>query len=287
MSKQIFLLVCIVFFQEIATSQVNLKGLWQGVLLKDGAKESESMPFFIQFEDSDGAIGRSREEVFNTEFYAVCRTKGSRVGNSVKFQQTVSEKQTRSTKVVWCMMSAEMEFIDSTGYLLGKFTSSSCKRHSGKIILFRSKAKFSDTDSGILSHSWRDIFLDDLKHKRKAPEIREMERKNFVFQPIYFDYDKAIVKPEFHTFLVKMIRVVNGHSDLRIKITGHTDADGSDAYNDQLSKQRAQALKDFFVQNGLAADRLVIDFKGEKAPIDSNNTPEGKQRNRRVDFEFI
>jgi outer membrane protein OmpA-like peptidoglycan-associated protein len=84
-----------------------------------------------------------------------------------------------------------------------------------------------------------------------------------------------------------MIRVVDGHTDLRIKVTGHTDADGSDAYNVDLSKKRAQSLIDFFVANGLSKDRIEIDFKGESLPVDSNSTPEGKQHNRRVDFAFI
>ncbi len=84
-----------------------------------------------------------------------------------------------------------------------------------------------------------------------------------------------------------MIRVVDGHSDLRIKVTGHTDADGSDTYNLDLSKRRAEALIQFFIVNGLSRERIEIDFKGEADPIDDNATPEGKQRNRRVDFSFI
>jgi outer membrane protein OmpA-like peptidoglycan-associated protein len=108
-----------------------------------------------------------------------------------------------------------------------------------------------------------------------------------VFQPIYFDYDQAIIRSEYTDFLKRMIRVVNGHSDLRIKVTGHTDSDGSDAYNVELSKKRAQALIDFFVTNGLSRDKIEVEFKGESAPIDSNKTPQGKQRNRRVDFAFI
>jgi OOP family OmpA-OmpF porin len=81
--------------------------------------------------------------------------------------------------------------------------------------------------------------------------------------------------------------MVKSHSDLRIKITGHTDADGSDRYNEKLSQKRAKALIQFFENNGLEKSRVVIDFKGEKQPVDSNKTPEGKQRNRRVDFTFI
>ena len=58
-------------------------------------------------------------------------------------------------------------------------------------------------------------------------------------------------------------------------------------YNEKLSKNRAKALIRFFEENGLEKSRIVIDFKGEKQPVGSNKTPEGKQRNRRVDFTFI
>jgi outer membrane protein OmpA-like peptidoglycan-associated protein len=84
-----------------------------------------------------------------------------------------------------------------------------------------------------------------------------------------------------------MIRMVKSHSDLRILITGHTDSDGSDAYNIELSKRRAAALVRFFEKNGLAKSRVEIDFKGEKEPVDRNDTDTGKQKNRRVDFRFI
>jgi outer membrane protein OmpA-like peptidoglycan-associated protein len=138
-----------------------------------------------------------------------------------------------------------------------------------------------------MSHSWYKKFQSDLKKGYAAPEIREIERKNFEFQPVYFDYDKSEIRSEYYAFLKKMARVVDGHSDLRIKVTGHTDGDGSDAYNIELSKKRAEAIVNHFVSLGLSKDRIVIDFKGEKEPIDNNNTPEGKQKNRRVDFSFI
>lgn len=84
-----------------------------------------------------------------------------------------------------------------------------------------------------------------------------------------------------------MIRMVKSHSDLRILITGHTDSDGSDAYNIDLSKRRAAALVQFFETHGLQPSRLEIDFKGEKEPVDKNDNDSGKQKNRRVDFRFI
>ena len=81
--------------------------------------------------------------------------------------------------------------------------------------------------------------------------------------------------------------MVKSHSDLRIEITGHTDADGSDKYNLALSRKRSEALLSFFAQNGMPKDRVVVRYKFEKEPVDQNKTDEGKQRNRRVDFRFI
>src|SRR5690606_33669474 len=135
--------------------------------------------------------------------------------------------------------------------------------------------------------SWRSIFLDDVKNGRKSKEIRDKERSEFVFQPIYFDYDQAEIRAEYFGFLNRIVYIINSHTDLRIKVTGNTDADGSDAYIDGLSERRAQAIIDYFVKAGLRRDRIVIDFKGERNPVSDNQTEEGKQKNRRVEFEFI
>jgi outer membrane protein OmpA-like peptidoglycan-associated protein len=137
-----------------------------------------------------------------------------------------------------------------------------------------------------MDQSWVNRFVSDYKMGYFAPEIREKERLAFVFQPIYFDYDRAEIKPEYEPYLKKIIRIVNGHTDLRIKVTGNTDADGSNDYNIELSKKRAQVLIDYFSKHGLSTDKIVIDFKGEDNPVDSNSTPEGKQKNRRVDIRF-
>ena len=111
--------------------------------------------------------------------------------------------------------------------------------------------------------------------------------KEFHFETIYFDYDKDDIKQEYRNYLLKIVKILKSHSDIRVKIIGNTDSDGEDNYNDDLSKRRAEALIIFFQTQGLKRDRIVLDYKGEKNPIDSNKTIEGKKRNRRVDFEFI
>lgn len=286
MKYLIFLLtVNLIFFVR---SQTNFDGVWQGVLLKDGAKQTEALIFYVTIKNKSGVIeGKSREEYYGTDFYAIQPLKGSIKEKHIEFKQTVIESKKGSSKITWCSSDFTGDYVDSMGYIYGTYKSSTCKRNVGKFVLYRSKAVFSESALPTLGHAWRDLFLDDIKMKRKAPELRELERQNFKFQPVYFDHDKAEIREEYTNYLKEMIRVVNGHSDLRIQITGHTDAVGSLTYNEALSKRRAESIKKFFQDNGFDLKKLIIDFKGEQEPIDRNDTEEGKQKNRRVDFKFI
>ena len=269
-------------------SQVDFKGTWQGIIIKDGQKTEQGNILFLNLTLSGKTVeGKSREEYYSTDFYAVKKIKGEFTENLLKLKQMMIEKKKSNSKTTWCLFEANLKYNDSTGYLEGRYQSTDCRQNSGKIILYRSTALFSNDDKTILNQSWIDAFKNDLKIGLNAPEIRMKERSEFVFEPIYFDVDQAIIKPEYESFLLKMIRIVNGHSDLRVQITGHTDSDGSDLYNEDLSRRRSQAIIDFFETHGIKVDKLNIEFKGEKNPIDSNKTPEGKKHNRRVDFEFI
>jgi OOP family OmpA-OmpF porin len=264
------------------------EGLWQGILIPNGGGLESSAPFYIQISDEKGKIsGLSREEVYKTEFYAIGKFYGERDSNSIHFKHVVYQKKSGSSRTSWCKLESNLTYNKETAYLEGEYKSLDCRNKSGKIILFRSKASFSEEDRKILTHAARDQFVKDLNKGRPAPEIRAIQRENFRFEPIYFDFDKDSIRPKYYTFLESIVEIVDGHTDLRVKVSGNTDAVGSDEYNVDLSKRRAQSIINFFVSKGISADRLVIDFHGEKKPVDSNATPEGKQRNRRVEFSFI
>lgn len=270
-----------------AESQDLLKGTWQGLMIREGQGYDQAAIIYFDFTPSGDFIGISREEVTGKDAFIVKKLKGSRTNNSVQLKQFVTEKKKEVSGVKWCNFDATLTYIDSTGYLQGTFKSSECRGYLGKIICYRSSMVISKEPTVKEIQSWRPIFADDLKKGRKAPEIRDKERKNFKFEPIFFDHDEYVIKEEFYPFLRGLVKVVTGHSDLRIRVTGHTDSDGSDAYNIELSKKRAQAIIDFFVKEGLARDRIEIDFQGEANPVGNNSTEEGKQLNRRVDFSFI
>jgi outer membrane protein OmpA-like peptidoglycan-associated protein len=279
----------ILFVLSVSTfGQTILTGTWQGILVRNGSTIQQATIIHLSIPSNDKEFtGKSREEIHETDLYALKKIKGNLGEKNLSFQQTFTEKKKTNSKTTWCMLSATMSYNDSTGYLEGKYTSTDCRNNSGKIILYKSTEAFPDSDKSTSNQSWFASFVSDYSNGYFAPEVRKRERDSFKFVPIYFDYDLAEIKPEYHDFLVRLIRVVNGHSDLRIKVTGHTDADGSDQYNLDLSKRRAEAIIAFFNTHGLSKDRLEIDFKGESVPVDNNSTPEGKQHNRRVDFSFI
>lgn len=275
-------------FPFLVFGQSDLDGLWQGIIIKNGSTKAQSNPFFMEIKTEKGkSSGRTREEIYKTEFFAIGKQYGSVKGSEVTFKHVSYSKKEGNSRITWCKLQGTLVYNEKTGYLEGKYTSTDCRQSAGEIILFRTKNKFSEDKGMIASHSSRDNLVKDLELGLSAPEIREEDRKNFVFQAIYFDYDKAEIRPEYFDFLSRIVRVINGHSDLRVQVTGNTDADGSDAYNDDLSKRRAEAIIAYFVKEGISADRIEIEFNGEKKPVDRNDTKEGKQRNRRVEFAFI
>jgi OmpA-OmpF porin, OOP family len=269
-------------------SQTKLNGVWQGINIPAGKKIEQGTIIFLNLAITNNQVeGQSREEYYNTKYFAIKKLKGTIKEKSMQITQYVIEKKVTKSALTWCLLKMELQYNDSTGYLEGTYTSSDCRRSSGRVIFYRSNANFSDNEEFMLSQNWINIFKKDLTLGYNAPEIRALERANFKFKPIYFDYDKDSLKPEYEQFLIDMVRIVNGHTDLRILVTGHTDSDGSNEYNDDLSLRRAKTITDFFIRNGLDKERIQIEFKGENAPVDTNNTPEGKQKNRRVDFSFI
>ncbi len=104
---------------------------------------------------------------------------------------------------------------------------------------------------------------------------------------IFFDFDKATLRPESHTELKYWIALLKKYPKLKIEIGGHTDSVGTTNYNHRLSQQRADAVRQYMIDNGIAARRLIAIGYGATKPKASNETPEGRQQNRRTEFRFI
>jgi outer membrane protein OmpA-like peptidoglycan-associated protein len=279
--KKIFAIV-FVFLTGSLTAQ--LTGNWKGVLLYEGQKNSQSKIIYFSFGEGEN---KSREEIPDGDGYINRILKKEKKGSVWKVTQTTSVGKKDVFGHRWCILEFELAYNDSTGYLQGKFISNECRGNLGKVICFKTTEKLPEGATDKSTQLWRTAFLEDIAAGRKSKEIRDLERKNFTFQPVYFDYDQSEIREQDKPFLDRISYIVNSHTDLRIRVTGNTDADGSDLYNDKLSESRAKAIIDYLVKKGIAKDRIEIDFKGEQNPVGDNNNAEGKQLNRRVDFEFI
>lgn len=102
---------------------------------------------------------------------------------------------------------------------------------------------------------------------------------------IYFDVNKDVVKPESYGTLKGIADVLKENTDVKVKIVGHTDSDGDDAKNLDLSKRRGAAVKEALINDfGIDASRLESDGMGETQPVAKNDSPANKALNRRVEF---
>jgi outer membrane protein OmpA-like peptidoglycan-associated protein len=106
-------------------------------------------------------------------------------------------------------------------------------------------------------------------------------------QTIYFDFDKATIKPISFPLLNEVAQALKDNPQIRVRIEGHTDSRGNDAYNMNLSQRRAESVKTYLVGQSVAADRMQPQGFGETQPIADNRTEQGRAQNRRVEFIIL
>src|SRR5688572_10814792 len=130
-------------------------------------------------------------------------------------------------------------------------------------------------------------YIGNLRLAVGAPDTRKkmLEQNKWVTHGILFDVNSATIKPESYGTLKEMANVLKEYADLKVKIIGHTDADGADVANLDLSKRRAASVKFALAKEfGIDESRMETDGKGEGEPIEKNDTSAGKANNRRVEF---
>ncbi len=101
---------------------------------------------------------------------------------------------------------------------------------------------------------------------------------------VSFDVGRAAIKPNFAPILNQFATSLNQNQVTTVTIIGHTDNTGSDAINNPLSVDRANAARDYLVSRGVARTRIATDGRGSREPIADNNTQQGRDKNRRVEI---
>ncbi len=113
------------------------------------------------------------------------------------------------------------------------------------------------------------------------------KRASVSFADVLFESDKAQIKKDAMPYVNPLVSYLKDNPTRKVWIEGHTDSVGGAAYNMELSTRRAEAVRDVLVNAGIDSKRIAVKGMGEAEPIATNNTPEGRQMNRRVDIDVF
>ncbi|MEO6038401.1 MAG: OmpA family protein [Saprospiraceae bacterium] len=161
-------------------------------------------------------------------------------------------------------------------------------------------------DDGTLSYAYRDdcfnyayYYVDDVVVRKAPPFLAvpvkpdDLTRQNFEpgktirLKNIYFEFDKDELMPRSFVELNKLLAILRDNPQMVIEVVGHTDNYGEDAYNLDLSRRRSKSVVAFLLQNRIPVSRLRYRGEGERQPVASNETDEGRAQNRRVEFVVV
>lgn len=115
-----------------------------------------------------------------------------------------------------------------------------------------------------------------------------VKEKAIVLENIFYDFDKADIRPDAAIELDKLVQVLNDNPSITIELSSHTDSRGSDVYNEDLSQRRAESAVEYIISKGIDRARITAKGYGESRPVVKNaKTEEEHQRNRRTEFKVV
>ncbi len=162
-------------------------------------------------------------------------------------------------------------------------TGESLKNLSAGTYTYHANDKFNCNASGTVQFIKpvveEDEFVDDFLDIEVGAAI--------VLENIFFEFNKTELLPESYKELDKVVNVINKNQIRQIEISGHTDSEGSEAYNKKLSEGRAKSVVSYLSQKGISSEVLLAVGYGESKPIDTNSTDAGMANNRRVEFKVL
>jgi outer membrane protein OmpA-like peptidoglycan-associated protein len=144
---------------------------------------------------------------------------------------------------------------------------------------------FDDKDKCINEPETKNGFEDGDGCPDQLPE--KIKKFTGVVEGIYFDQGKATIRKQSNTVLEGAVKVLKEFPSISMEISGHTSSEGDKAFNDKLSQDRADAVKQWLVDKGISADRIKTRGAGPDEPIADNKTAAGKAKNRRIEFKVL
>jgi outer membrane protein OmpA-like peptidoglycan-associated protein len=234
----------------------------------------------VAYISSDKYGGKGRQDIYAFDLY-----KEAQPERVTYFKGIVYDKETKRR------LSAAFELTDlATGKMV---VTSQSDPSSGEFLLILPLNKdyaLSVSREGYLFYS--DHFSLSGNGNSQDPITKEVPMQpvkvgeTVVLKNIFFDTDKFDLKPESRSELEKLAALLKKNPKLQIEISGHTDNVGTAEYNQKLSENRAKAVYDYLVSNGITSTRLTYAGYGLTRPIDTNDTDSGRANNRRTEFSI-
>ena len=140
--------------------------------------------------------------------------------------------------------------------------------------------------AGVLIGNYMDKQAEEMQNDIAGAEIERVgEGIKITFDSgILFATNSSTLEPEAKRNIIKLATILNKYPDTNILVTGHTDSDGTDDYNQALSERRAKAVSDYATMQGVPSSRFSVIGLGENEPVATNDTQDGKHLNRRVEI---
>lgn len=117
--------------------------------------------------------------------------------------------------------------------------------------------------------------------------VKTDRAQSVVLLGVTFDFNSDRLTANARDLLVRTADALKGQADLRVELAGHTDSVGAEEYNRELSQRRADSVRDYLIDLGVSPDQMRANGYGESQPVRGNDTEEGRERNRRVEFNVI
>jgi len=273
---------------EITSGMIT--GNWQGIFSQPGNKQVDNYAYWLKLEiEGDVIRGYSRIEIANSEEFGVFRIKGNISTYSLQFVELNLLREFNPSALDWCVKYANLRYIPDMDALRGNWFADNCK-NNGEIILFRTNVPFNFYKETTKRNATIDELIQTYRENQHRSSSQDTKLVNTQIQidPISFLTGSSKLTSSSQRYLSEnLIPFLKEANELKINITGHTDNTGPDQLNLQLSITRAKAVADYIVSMGISNQRVTHEGFGKAKPIASNDTEEGRSKNRRVEIEIV
>lgn len=242
-------------------------------------------------------LGPEKQPLLNTEDQLLAM-----VANPISNLKTETEVEVKSAKLTILKgivqdeknkkpLESSIELIDNEkNTVLATFKSNSS---TGKYLVTLPSGKnygIAVKHEGYLFHSENFIIPEatEFQEFNLDIDLKKIEiGSTIVLKNIFFDFDKATIRSESANEISRLIKLLKDNPKIKIELSSHTDNIGSDDYNLKLSDNRSKSVVDYMITKGISASRLIAKGYGETKPIETNDTEEGRQNNRRTEFKIL